>query len=231
MNVGVLTLVHGRRRLTRLLARYYTTLRTSHTLVPVAVASFTDEWATDAMPGWMVLYASNEWLTDKWQVGAQAMREIGVDFMLVVGSDDFADRAYIDEAVARDVPYIIPDGLHYYDTATRRCIYREHYRSGAGRVLRSDLLDDCDWRPWQSRSNTPDAAMNKMIEPRTGWPTHRKTCELGAVLDVKTEQNMWSFAHIAKSCRDHDPHDFLHRHFPTVAYDLLHWNRYKEQLY
>lgn len=233
MTIGVLTLVHGRRRLTRLLARYYATLRTSHTLAPVAVATYTDTWAREAMPGWQVLYYSNDYLSDKWTVGMQALRELDVDAALIIGSDDFCDVAFIEDCATMlsRFEYIMPVGLYFYDTLTHRALWREFVRCGAGRVLRKDLLDDCDWRPWQARSNVPDAAMNRIIEPRIGG-VEKAGRSAGAVMDVKTDINMWPYDHLKKGAyRKVDADALLTEHFPSVAGELRQWNLYKEQLY
>lgn len=200
--------------------RYYSEMD----LERVAVYSPEDAEKVIDVPGWTYASHKNQPYTDKFNRGFQVLRG-KVDGVIVVGSDDFLTKEYIEhvrELIKSGVDYAQPGALWFYDARSRRCIYGSVTRIGAGRMLSKRLLDHLGWYPYKAGlTSRLDHSMEDRVHPLV--VPKRITMEEGRVLvDVKTDNNIWSFnnmKHLGQ--REDDPETFWREHFPTIADDIF----------
>ncbi len=172
----------------------------------------------------MVLSNNISRLTDKWIAGAEFMRHIDVDAVMVLGSDDLVSTSYL-TTIANKLNsgehVIVANSLYYLDAVKIKAIRATCTRVGAGRVISAELLDRLEWRPWELGKRHCDSSMDRTLHvviPRSEWAF----IEGEVLLDVKTDINMWSFYHVSKM--DHfgiDPEVLVNKYFPFAAKELL----------
>lgn len=238
MNLGLLTAIWGRPRLTDLVLRYYDKMD----LRSIAISSeddpsivhddhfeFTD-FETFAYP--------NDPLSDKWGFGISKFRDLGtVDAVMIVGSDDLVTPKYIESVkylLERGADYIFLPALYFYDLQSGRMHYCLAERLGLGRVLSRRLLDMLEWKPWPDGLNRGlDGAMWEKIQQLKDVKIVKldmKACsKLGiAAMDIKgAGNNLWDYEEATSSLfgqQVKEPEKVLRKHFPSVADELLNWN-------
>ncbi len=106
----------------------------------------------------------NDNLVDKWNNGALACR--GSDYVIMLGSDDIIHISYFDQVFHRILngfEYIYVLDFYFFDTVSKKMLYWAGYEQnnnpnayqrgaacGAGRVLSKRLMEELNWKPWQS---------------------------------------------------------------------------------
>lgn len=211
MNLGILTLIHGREQLTRKVCDYYARIISKCSLNGVhldltAAASLEDTWAMH-IPAWKVRFIQNQPLTDKWHFGLQYFKERDVDAVMIIGSDNIVHWSTLclaAELCTEANPYWMPAGIFYVNDKDGRLmggnekdvqiIYRAFRRCGAGRILHRSLIDKLEWRLWKlGHTAGTDGAMDKVVED-VEMPKRYG----GTVVDIKTDVNMWSYEHMTR---------------------------------
>ena len=240
MNIGLLTAIWGRPRLTDLVLRYYERLD----LKKVLVYSEEDPCVHDLVTGdWGYIGYPNNNLSGKWNHGMMHIRSFhefqnnSLAGVMIVGSDDLVTPQYVDAVkylLARGVDYISLPTLYFYNLDTGRMHYCLAERLGLGRVLSRRLLDMLDWEPWPNDLNSGlDGAMWDRISKLKDVKAVKlsiKTCtKLGiAALDIKGGgNNIWSYQDSVSNLIGSEikkPAEVLNKHFPNVAQTLLNWN-------
>ena len=133
-------------------------------------------------------------------------KELGVDYVLCMGSDDILHPNTLLEYLKymrSEIDFIGVTDFYFYDTTSRKSAYwggyREQYRSGhtcgAGRALSAALLEKWDWTIWDIKNNTMlDSAMqsNLASTEHTSIYFSLKTKGLYG-LDIKSSVNMTPF--------------------------------------
>jgi len=230
MNLGILTAIWGRPRLTELVLGYYE----ASELVRVAAISEREYEDHKISYHWNLHFCANDPLSDKWLEGMDMMHGIhNPDAVIIVGSDDLVTPEYIEACrhlVAGGAEFVYLPGCYFYDAMSGRMIWGQAQRLGLGRCLSRSLLERLDWQPWEpGLSHGLDGSMWGRIQ-EVGAKTvclkdPRKHRLVG--MDIKTEQNMWSFDHIRDeviSTDIEDPAKVLREYFPGVADELINWN-------
>lgn len=234
MRLGLLTLLWRRPELAGIMLRHTASLRVPGVeLVPLAVRSADDPQPADKVPGWTYAWAPNDPLSEKWNAGMLALRMLGVDAVMILGSDDLINSSFLSRVCyllkEKDSDYLQPGGLWVYDLASNRCMYGEAGRVGAGRVLSKRLLDIVDWRPWtEAQAGKTDQAMDETLDPIV-WPYVMKQMpKRGEVLlDVKTsldrcDEQVWTFDDLSGlTLAKYEGETFLNYHFPNVSKSIL----------
>jgi hypothetical protein len=227
MRLGLVTGLWGRSELSRIVLKHFASLEVPGVeLVRVAVWSPEDDEAANMyeMPGWTFTEFQNMPYSDKFNRGFRVLKG-RVDAAMVFGSDDLISASYIRHAarlIAEGRDMIQPEGLHFYDLASGRCIFGTAKRIGGGRVLSARLLDMLAWRPYKpGLSRTLDLSMEKRTS-EFAFPYRVKMDHGRVLLAVKSRHNIWDFdamKHLAQ--RDEDGEALLAEHFPDVASDIL----------
>jgi len=167
--IGLITTLHGRPEITRIVLSYYRSI--GHY---VGCAAFSDAMA-DLPEGWSdfdfeFVEHPNRPLSDKFNAAARLLRGRGrgVEFALVIGSDDCLSLDYIDHVaslVAKGHDYVRPTVLHNLDMATGRIerVVADHF--GAGQAISRKLLYECGFEPWMPSMHNNDRAI--------GWKAGR----------------------------------------------------------
>lgn len=100
----------------------------------------------------------NKPLSNKWNAGMLKMKELNVDYVLCLGSDDIVSNSLIDkykEAMEFGYDFIGLLDCFIYDTITNDLRFWVGYNgirigetAGIGRCLSKRLLDIFEWQPW-----------------------------------------------------------------------------------
>ena len=240
MNLGLLTAIWGRPRLTELVLEYYKFMRNIDCTIAVCDPSEIDLYRnSQKQPWWGFIDYPNEPLSNKWNGGMSCMDlDDPLDGVMIVGSDDLVTPQYIETVkylLDKGADYIFLPSLYFYNLQDGRMHWCMAERLGLGRVLSRRLLDMLDWRPWPDGLNRGlDGAMWEKIKELKEVKIVKldiKACkELGiAAMDIKGAQNnIWDYetatgSLIGKPIRN--PETVLREHFPSVADELLNWNK------
>ena len=145
-------------------------------------------------------------LSTKMNAPLQIAKELKVDYVLCMGSDDIIHPDVLTEYLKymrSDVDYIGVTDFYFYDTTSKRSAYwggyREKYRlghtCGAGRALSSSLLDKWNWTIWEYKhDNLLDTSMQIKLDStqHTSVYFSLKSKDLYG-LDIKSSVNMTPF--------------------------------------
>jgi hypothetical protein len=133
--------------------------------------------------------------------------QIGVDYVLCVGSDDIitSDLMHVyAEYMNLGYDYIGVTDFYFYDTASKKAAYwggyrdqrRQGHTAGAGRLISSRLMQKWNWNPWEIKdSKVLDNSMqNKLKETPHSLITFSLKEKGVYALDIKSSTNMTPFA-------------------------------------
>ncbi len=243
---GVLTAVWQRHALTDQVLRRYSVIkeqvRDVVELVPLAVGSegaLSREIVEGA--GWLYVEHPNKPLGAKWNAGLAALQKVGVDAVLIVGSDDIVNKEiftlYADQHAAGKKFQALRD-MYFLDLRTMRMCFWGGYSGiragdpiGMGRLIHSDYLDAVGWHLWDDALNAGlDKSMNDHLDPlveRRGAPQELAiygSRDIGvAAVDVKTGENIWSYDSVAEALTVEpvEAEPFLREHFPDDEVEAL----------
>lgn len=236
----IVTAAWGRSRLTELMLRHTASLEAPDgwDVVRVCVETPGDPDPAQYTHGWHYAQAENAPLSAKWQAGVDAARDLGADAVMILGSDDFVNAAFLEsvtDALEAGAEYVQPSGLWVYDAPTAqypagRCFFGYAQRIGAGRTLSRHLLDRLGWQLWtEAGPGRLDGAMDARLDPVCLPYLLPRMLERRLILvDVKTEQqgqsaNIWTYDDLAGlAVAAFDPEAFWHAHFPAIADEILH---------
>jgi hypothetical protein len=170
-----------------------------------------DYLTTTYSPFWGFSFQRNSPLGAKHNRTLSECNCCGVDGVMVIGSDDIVEPKLITrsvKAIQKGAMWTQPETLYFYDTATGRCSTPASGRlTGAGRVYSTKLLNLLDWKLFPDDATEKlDGKAEHMIErymvsqSRVWGDAHKGYVETiggrvidGAVLDIKTEVNMWGY--------------------------------------
>lgn len=149
----------------------------------------------------------NEPLAAKVNATTYACKNLGVDYVLCLGSDDIMTPELLNEYaihMRNGVDFIGVTDFYFYDTVSGKSLYwggytepyRKGHTAGAARALSARLLRQWDWMPWENKdSHVLDKSMQDKLKvtPHTIHTFSMKEKNLFA-LDIKSETNMTPFA-------------------------------------
>lgn len=149
----------------------------------------------------------NHPLAAKVNATTYACRDLGVDYVLCMGSDDIISPELLNEYapfMRNGIDFIGITDCYFYDTISGKSIYwggyREPYRKGhtvgAFRALSARLLSQWDWMPWENKdSKVLDKSMQDKLKVTPHSIETFSIKEKGLfALDVKSATNMTPFA-------------------------------------
>lgn len=226
MTLGIVTACWKRPAVTAAVMQYYASIVTSG-LFLVRVAAVSPGGDTPRVEGWDYVEHANSPLSDKWNAAMQRMKEHNPDAVMVVGSDDLASAGYIHAACAvlsDRVGIVLFEELCCIEVSTGRALFMRPPRLGAGRLLSRAMLERLGWQPWPTGlERRLDGGMDtRMKSLRRVRPRLRSVTLRAApgrlIVDLKTEENMWSFGEMARyGYRSADGAALMQEHFPAQA--------------
>lgn len=106
--------------------------------------------------GWHYIEHENRPLSVKWNQGIYLARDLGVDAVIIIGSDDFLSNSIFQCYIP-----ILQDGfefisftdLYIFNSANNLCGYYKG-RTGTGRCISASGLNKIDWTPWPIAKNS-----------------------------------------------------------------------------
>jgi len=148
----------------------------------------------------------NQPLAVKMNAPVYRAKDLKVDFVLCLGSDDIISpelmEIYID-GMRKKADFIGVTDFYFYDTTTKKSIYwggyKEPYRSGctcgAGRILSKRLLNVWNWNLWETKHSH---ILDNSIDEKLRTTDHSSYTFAMAdynvfALDVKSSVNMTPF--------------------------------------
>lgn len=239
-HIGLLTAVWRRPALTEIVFAHYAQMthdvkdEVRMSLVAVGSEGFASKRRADRY-GWGYVEYPNYPLGAKWNAGLPALRDLGVDAVLIVGSDDLLNAAAVlryGRALRDGVRYVGLQDLYFYDQPTDRTIHWPGYdderageSAGLGRCIHRSYIEAVAWKLWDDeKEHGLDGSMREILSPilddparaaeRVAW----RCGEHGIMaVDVKTRTNMWQFNLFAeqKKLPPADTASILDAHFPA----------------
>jgi len=155
--------------------------------------------------------ADNNPLGAKHNLGLSVCRHRKPDAVMVIGSDDIVEPELVRlscEAIRAGAMWTQPRDLYFYHPETGRAAKPSQTQlTGAGRVYSVRLLDMLDWRLWPDDATSKldgkaeQTIRDEMRARKVAWgdvddgPLGVWGCKVipRAVLDIKTDVNMWDF--------------------------------------
>jgi hypothetical protein len=149
----------------------------------------------------------NEPLAAKVNASTYACKNLGVDYVLCLGSDDIMTPELLNEYaihMRNGVDFIGVTDFYFYDTVSGKSLYwggytepyRKGHTAGAARAISARLMNKWDWMPWENRDSLIlDKSMQDKLKvtPHTIHTFSMREKNLFA-LDIKSETNMTPFA-------------------------------------
>lgn len=224
LRICLLTCLWGRHALSKLMLDYYARLADEmldlFDLQLMAVGSegrVTERLVRDR--GFWYLEHPNAPLGRKWNAGLRDLRSHAPDVVVTVGSDDFISREGLLLLWSQVHAQILYGGwrdMFFLDLESRRSCYWPGYDLtaaragepvGAGRFYSAQLLDTLDWNLWlDSLERGLDGVAHQRVQAHLSADVLLNACAIdrrGCILGVKTSQNLWSYARLARAGRTH----------------------------
>jgi hypothetical protein len=198
----VLTAAWGRSTLTQQVLLHYAGIHIPGLdLELVCVVSPEDPDPAPYVEPWKYVEIENKPLGKKWNLGTDAMIDLDVDALMVVGSDDFVSWTYFDlvlEQLRRGSDVISSRDLYVYEPPSEYVAYCESMVPGLGRTLTRGAIRALKDRLWDSDApGYLDSSLMRRLRQAPGLRMHNAR-NMGdrdfALLDVKLSEgpNIWT---------------------------------------
>jgi len=211
MKLGILTAIWGRPQLTKIYLNRMKYLQEKYGIVCVCVGSenqFTQECLDRG-----IIYTdyNNKPVSNKWNHGMLSFRDIDIDHVMIMGSDDFASDSFYEYVMdmIKGKDFTGCHDLYIYGARKGRRGFGQlfyftytGYVIGPGRCYSKRILKMMDFTPWDDGRNAGlDGSIARNVK-RLGGTVVRKSFgmkEEGLFLvDIKTTNNISSVPGAAK---------------------------------
>jgi len=201
MNFGIITIAHGRQTILRLFCASIRRLRKETGIdFPVVVTSGAEDAPLCSEYNIGHITYPNIPVSNKWNIACEYMKELGVDYICILGSDDIMATDCLRNIMFEmhnDIDLIGFKTLYVYDTDgdSRGQLMRTTKKSflGVGKTIHRRVLDAVGWEPWaydRPRNAGMDAIIHRNIS------SHIKTsAEVeGIIVDCKSRESLNRFS-------------------------------------
>ncbi len=194
MKIGIVTINYNRPRVLDLWLASTDRLRKECGSMPVVVVSEREDAAACAKHGVHHIYQGNNPVSFKWNTGVQWLMERGVDYVMIVGSDDIVSNDLmrnIQAATGCGYDVIGVDKLYFYGNIRGRSSVfiplQSHRMLGVCRTISRSVLEPINGVICpKGVGSGMDALVTKTIAP------HVRSTKIveGMVVDVKSRRNI-----------------------------------------
>lgn len=156
--------------------------------------------------GFIYVEMPNEPLATKVNQPVLIAKQLKVDYVLCVGSDDIITPELLkvyESYMRKGIDYIAVTDFYFYDLKSKQATYwagytekwRKGHPAGAGRLISSRLMDAWKWSPWEIKdSKVLDNSMQAKLRTTPHTAEMFSLKEKGVyALDIKSETNMTPF--------------------------------------
>lgn len=209
MKIGIVTINYNRPRVLDLWLASMDRLRKECGPMPVVVVSERADADACADHGVHHIYQQNEPVSFKWNTGVQWLMEQGVDYVMIVGSDDIISNDLmrnIQEAANKGYDVIGVDKLCFYGNIRGRSglliPLHQHRMLGVCKTISRNVLEPIGGVICPTgRGSGMDALVAKTIAP---YVRSTKIVD-GLVVDVKSRRNINKLSYWAAKIKDRLP--------------------------
>ncbi len=216
ITIGIITPNYGRQKVLDLWCASIERLRRdTDTYIPAVVVSGEEDKTICDKHFVNHVTHENKPVSEKFNKGFEFMRDYGVDYVMIMGSDDIIStetykRIYAEAEKGYDV--IGVDSIYFYalDSIWKGKLAKLNAKRmlGVGKTISAKVLDKTEWRPWNVDKNWGlDAIASNCIRP---YAQTYKTLSDTKIFDLKSSQNMnKSTFWFAKIKERENPSEFL----------------------
>ena len=201
MRFGIITINHQRPTIFHLFCASIRRLRSEvgHTF-PVICVSGAEDTQRCAEYNIHHILADNGLGSEKWNLGAMYFKELGIDYMIISGSDDIFStqtlRSIITE-MDKDVDLIGFNRIYVYCAEGRwkgelRLVTTKTVL-GVGKTFNKRVLEAVNWRPWEYASPRR-WGMDAICSRNTNHHCKTRSIIDGVIVDCKTDQSLNKFS-------------------------------------
>lgn len=215
---GIVTINNGRPKVFKLFCASMKRLRTQVGIdFPVVCVSGVEDRKTCDEYNIGHIVQTNKPVSRKFDTGCKYMQKIGVNYCMILGSDDIMSTDLLKSLISemnKGISLIGIKELYFYGTEKQfkgKLLYiRLTSLAGVCRTIHKSILDKVDWRPWGADKDWGmDGMMMKRIRP---YVTTTSVVS-GLVCDVKTSTNLNHFSYWNSKVKETTP--------AKVFYDTL----------
>lgn len=197
-SLGIITINHNRPQILKLWTCQIKRLREQLGMfIPAVVVSGEEDKSICNQYHVFHITQQNNPATEKWNKALSYMRTMGVDYVMILGSDDIISTEFVRKTMtemAKNIDYIGCTVFYFFcgQGLDRGKLVKldTPQTKGIGRTVSKRVLDLCDWRLWDVEKNWGmDAIATKNILKCN--PT--KAIIEDIIVDVKTKDNLNSF--------------------------------------
>ena len=166
-------------------------------------------------------------VNEKWNRGCEYIRDLGVDYVIVSGSDDVFSTATLSsliEQMNKGIDFIGLNQVYVYDTdGDHRGELLSFTRKGigVGRTIHRRVLEAVNWKPWEygeGRNWGMDSILYKNISPHI----KSKVTIDGVIVDCKSHQNINKFTMFKSNYGGHvEPKSTFYNFLSKEEKDIL----------
>ena len=209
MTYTLFTCVWGRRAILKLFCEHYDKWEINK----VAVCSTDDDEEFMRHYGWEVIRAENNPLGAKWNAGLEAC--LDTDYIIQIGSDDLLSDNYfkaIGKLVSEGVHLAGIKTLYFWNSLNDECVefeYATHLKNkfvGAGRLISTMMVEHIleeEGLVWTEKLNKGLDNDSEMRFNKHGYYCKEIKWPNPLVVDIKSDQNIWSYEAFAKTRNRH----------------------------
>jgi hypothetical protein len=196
MTIGIITTNFMRVPILEIFAEGITRLREETGLaIPCVCVGDSSGAETCRIHGIQHIEYPNKPLTAKFNRACMEMQKIGVNYVMVMGSDDLISTETflrIKEETEKDIDLIGLSDVYFFgmdDVFTNKLVHFKHTTVlGVGRTISARVLDQINWQPWNiPRDRAIDTVMLDYVRP---FVQTRVLLDGGFVVDLKTSWNL-----------------------------------------
>ncbi len=197
-SLGIITVNYKRPQILRLWCAQIKRIRKELGMyIPAVVVSEASDVDICSQYGVMQIAHENNPVTAKFNRAFQYMKNIDVDYVMILGSDDIVSTDFVSRTMVQmelGIGLIGTETIYFYcgqGTDRGKLVKLESpILKGIGKTVSKRILDQCDWRLWNVEKNWGmDAIATKTI---MAYNPSKAVIE-GIVVDVKTKENLNSF--------------------------------------
>lgn len=215
MKIGIVTINYNRPRILDLWLASMDRLRKECGPMPVVVVSERADADACADHGVHHIYQQNEPVSFKWNTGVQWLMEQGVDYVMIVGSDDIVSTDLMRKILAAANYRVSPDYGYDVIGVDKLCFYgnirgrsglliplHQHRMLGVCKTISRSVLEPINGVICpKGVGSGMDALVTKTIAP------HVRSTKIvdGMVVDVKSRRNINKLSYWAAKIKDRLP--------------------------